>query len=318
MQIACPACHTRYSVPDTAIGAAGREVRCAKCRHSWFQTGSDQAKEEAKGIAATPAESVQPVADVDHAPQGWAPHTAPTNAEPADAETVTASGVEEPAAAQGWHPHSASAAMHDDAELAVEDPPVATAASHPIHDEEIVEPEPVPGETHTSAFPPVEDAQYAHDEAIDAEYEELDRPARPWKKLALICVVLLIVAAAAVYGAVRAFGAPDWLPIGQSTFGPPAESLVLDFPLDDQDRRDLPNGRQLFAASGTITNTGTRTERVPPVLVVLRDSQERIVYSWEMMPPKDTIEPGESLRVSEMVTDVPRSAAMVDFGWKPS
>jgi predicted Zn finger-like uncharacterized protein len=39
MIIACPACATKYVVPDSAIGVEGRTVRCAKCRHSWFQDG---------------------------------------------------------------------------------------------------------------------------------------------------------------------------------------------------------------------------------------------------------------------------------------
>jgi len=60
MIIACPACATRYAVPDTAIGAQGRTVRCAKCRHSWFQDGTGLI--ESAAVASPPAAAPPPPA----------------------------------------------------------------------------------------------------------------------------------------------------------------------------------------------------------------------------------------------------------------
>jgi Protein of unknown function (DUF3426). len=38
MLISCPNCATNFSVPDKALGIAGRTLKCARCGHKWFQS----------------------------------------------------------------------------------------------------------------------------------------------------------------------------------------------------------------------------------------------------------------------------------------
>lgn len=76
MILACPACHTRYVVPDTAIGANGRTVRCANCRHSWFQEPAAGAEVLLTvPVVPVPAPVSEPVAE--QAPPREAPIPAP-------------------------------------------------------------------------------------------------------------------------------------------------------------------------------------------------------------------------------------------------
>jgi hypothetical protein len=149
------------------------------------------------------------------------------------------------------------------------------------------------------------------------DYEPPFRPRRNRLRMWTMAASLFAVVAIGAIVAVARYGLPDWIPLSHATFAQAQPDLVLDFPPNRQDRRTLANGTEFFGASGTVTNVGQSRRAVPTILIVLRDARERIVYSYEVAPPKRTLAPGESMTVNEAVTDVPKSARIAEIGWKP-
>lgn len=297
MIIACPACATRYVVPDSAIGAEGRTVRCAKCRHSWFQDGPALEPVER---AAAPAAEPPVQATVSEEP---AYRSQPPPPEPPRYEERVAKGAEPAAAA----PPVEEAFEEPPAPPAYDEPPAP-----PVYDEP-----PAPTVIEAAPAPYAEPDDYG-EEVSQFDYEPPFRPRRNMMRIWTVAAALFAVLALGTVAAVSYWGLPDWVPISRPTFALGQPDLVLDFPGDQQERRTLPNGTEYFGASGTIKNVGRETRTVPPILIVLRDARERIVFSWEIAPPKATLAPGETVTVNEAMADVPRSAKIVEIGWKPA
>ena len=54
MIISCPECSGKFRIDPSALGAAGRRVRCGKCAHTWLQTPPDPEGATATEMPANP------------------------------------------------------------------------------------------------------------------------------------------------------------------------------------------------------------------------------------------------------------------------
>ena len=290
MIIACPACNTRYVVPDTAIGVEGRTVRCAKCRHSWFQEGPrfDQAD--------APPPPPPPVAP---SPAVSEPFTEPPRQDATQVEPAPGPAPKAPEP----RPIPSPGAVGNDAADEETVPPAP-----PVYSDDPLPPPP------QSAIPA---GAYFDDSQSQFDHQPPFRPRRNPARMWTIAAALFALVTLGAVAAVAWYGLPSWVPYARSMFAEEQPGLKLDFPEKQQSMRELEDRTWFFEVNGAVSNVSQTSLKVPMILVVLRDARGRVVYTGEIAPPKRLLSPGEVMPVSQALVPVPRSAVKAEYGWKP-
>ncbi|MBO9669106.1 MAG: zinc-ribbon domain-containing protein [Sphingobium sp.] len=292
MILICPQCATRYLVPDTAVGPAGRQVRCASCKHSWFQEGVVVERPEPQ-LAAAMASSVE-----ERVAQNPLPPPPPELHSPLRESAGETPAAPEPVVERGAV--AAEAAIQPPAEEADDEgsgamaaPAVAAAVEEPIADE----------------------AGEVSEQDADAADWMNQRPRRNKAKTWTLMAFLYLLLVSAAGGALWYFGPPGWLiNLG---LAPVRGDIGLQITEINHSHRRVPGGQLIFTYTAVIVNKSSETLAVPPVFAEVRDERRKLIRSWKTRADKAELAPGETARISETRFDIPAGGEGFDLRFAP-
>lgn len=268
MLIVCPSCSTAYQIKLAALGEAGRTVRCASCKNTWFAT-PDSAIMEAE-TALVPV-----VASASASPAAAPPEPQPPATQP-------------PARDQFDEPANFAVETFQPSEEATSTTPVIDA------------PPLVPqGATEASPFAPAEPENVETIAARRArqKYSERNQTRSGWRMIAsmpvLITVLLLIVLGALQWRVALVRQFPQTASLF-ATIGMPVNLRGLNF-MDVKSRSELVDGAMVLVVEGTIVNLTPKTLDVPRLRLALRNATGHEVYSWTSLPTQTLLRSGDGL-----------------------
>jgi predicted Zn finger-like uncharacterized protein len=298
MLIVCPSCATSYQIDAASVGTAGRMVRCARCRATWFAgpaSAEDTVDAFVDGVIAE-AEAEQPP-QAPAAPRTPAPP--PVAAEDRDASVKPA--VEPAPDIQPFENVDAAARAVVDA---AEGPPVEIADSPPLVPP--VEHAPLPEPT--AAPEPEADSEgfIARRRRLQSKRQKTRRASR-WTAIVLVLFAFNVALIGARSEVVR------FLPQTASLFaaiGLPVNLRQLDFE-DVRIRREVDNGATILEVTGKVVSKAKKPLEVPRLRFAARNAQGQEIYTWTARPERSILPPGESMEFHTSLAKPPAEATDV-------
>jgi predicted Zn finger-like uncharacterized protein len=274
MLIVCPTCATTYQIKLAALGEAGRTVRCAGCKETWFATPESAIAEMEPAQAQVPARM-----------QAAAQSAAPAGAEPPVRDEFDAAAVSN--FTVPIHTPLDDPAATGDAARAL-----AVTESPPLAPQDQAQDGP-------ARFDPGAPEDIETIAARRARHTYADRKGRRTLLQRVFSLpVLIALLAAIVLGALQGRVAlVRQLPQTALLFaaiGMPVNLRGLSF-MDVKSRSEFVDGATVLVVEGTIVNLTTKTLDIPRLRFSLRNGSGHEVYAWTVVASKSSLESGNGL-----------------------
>jgi predicted Zn finger-like uncharacterized protein len=313
MLIVCPSCSTSYLIDPASVGPAGRTVRCARCKMTWFSGAAKPAPEVTAFVDSVIAEAEAQSAGSHSGASPSRPAAPPPHNELAAAKNLSQAPSEPPPAL----PHIETAS-----------PPVGpTAHNNDLPPHEDNAPEPFTIADAPSLVPPIADAPLPDAINTDLDSEDIDsftarrtrlktrrqqkRRSSRWTAIILVLFAFNVALVGARSDVVR------YLPQTASLFaaiGLPVNLRNLKFE-NVRISKDTVDGANTLIVEGSIVSTSDKAAEVPRLRFAARNASGQEVYTWTALPNRGILGPGESLEFSSRLVSPPADAndVMVRF-----
>jgi predicted Zn finger-like uncharacterized protein len=300
MLIVCPSCATSYMIDQAAVGPAGRTVRCARCKVTWFAGGPktapdvtgfvDSVIEEAEAQSPAPARTMAP-------PAAAAPPPAP----PPPSAEVSADDF---------------GAEASESITETEMPPVEPRPPEPAPapvEAQAPEPEPATIVDAPSLVPPIEQAPLPEAGEAEPDSEEVEsfaarrqrlqtrrkhtRRSSRWTAVILVLVAFNVALVGARNEVVR------YLPQTASLFaaiGLPVNLRHLKFE-NVRISKEAEDGVTMLIVEGAIVSDAGKPMEVPRLRFAARNATGQEVYTWTALPSRSILGPGERLEFRSQI-----------------
>lgn len=301
MLIVCPNCASPYEVAPDKVGAAGRSVRCARCRTVWFAT----------------AQSTEPVEPAPAAINLFAADEA--EAAPADAEQIEGGEF-------GWTFAPEGAIGEKNAWSDPAEPDPAEVDQDPAFDAEPLEsdpgalpadPQPVMVSDAPSIAPVLEQESLPEDNSAGDDVETLAalrakqaarrkrRRGRPGLALAIFALIAAILGLIGLRKEVVQL-APQTASLYRA-IGLAVNLRGLAFE-GVKTTREVSEGVTVLVVEGAVVNVTSRTVEVPRLRFGVRNEAGLEIYAWTSVPARTILGPGEAVEFRSRLASPPAEA----------